>query len=185
MSIAFAATDSAIPSPGVTVFRCPACNNVETDNTNLKLKISIGFPVFLCCAICSRWQEVLPEIQLLANTKTPSTTLASSPVEFSMPIGDHLHHITDVPSIMKVEDAADEQMSQDPNDSPISDSGSLVEVPRGRDEQELTTERPVGQILIDRVEIHAHDGDESDSHPSIPLRTTDTKVLPSLAVAVT
>ena len=58
MSSGFAATDSAIPSPGVSVFRCPACSNVETDNAKLKWKISIGFPIFLCCATCTGWQEV-------------------------------------------------------------------------------------------------------------------------------
>ena len=110
-------------------------------------------------------------MQPFMDIETLLAIAASPPAEASSPI-DQSALITYVPSLLNVEDAADEQMSQDPDDIPLSDSGTLVEVPHARDELELTAEQPLDQTLVDQLKTQVHDEDDLDSPPSISLQAT-------------
>ena len=68
--------------------------------------------------------------------------------------------MTDDPSLMKVEDAADEQMSVGPEDVPISELGAQAD-------------HQLEQSFGNRPEVQPQDGDGLDSHPSdAPLLAT-------------
>ena len=101
----------------------------------------MGAALLLCCAIRPGWHAVQTEIQSVADP------VASLPVMASSPVIDESAPTTDVPSFLTIEDASthiidavDEQMSQGPEDIPLSDSGSPVEVSQARDEPDQTSE---------------------------------------------
>ena len=77
--------------------------------------------------------------------------------------------ITDVPLFSTIEDAsthifdaADEQMSQGPEDIPLSDSGTPIEVSQARDKPDQTAEQQPEQPLVDQLEIPRHSADDVD-----------------------
>ena len=135
MSTGFAATDAVVPTEGVAVFECPMCKNIETDTNKLKWKVNICVPILLCCAIRTGWQAVETEIHSFTDIGTPLVIAASPPAKASSLVIDQSALMTNVLSLLNVEDAsthiidaADEQMSQGPEDILLSDPGSLVDV---------------------------------------------------------
>ena len=71
-------------------------------------------------------------------------------------------------------DAADEQMSKGPEDIPLSDFGTLVEVSQARDEPDQTAEQQPEQPLVDQLEIPMHSAADVDSLLTNALQVTST-----------
>ena len=139
------------------------CNNIETDSKKLRWKLNVGAAILLCCAICPKWHPVETTIQPVTDLVASPPAMASSLVINQSAL------ITDVPLLLTVEDAsthiidaADEQMSQGPEDIPLSDSGTLVDVSQARDEPDQTAEQQPEQPLIDQLEIPMHSADDVD-----------------------
>ena len=70
----------------------------------------------------------MTEVQIKAEADVSSVTPASSPLEVpAAPSIEYPAPMTDDPSLMKVEDAADEQMSVGPEDVRISELGAQAD----------------------------------------------------------